>query len=213
MASRVDGIHVLIDPERVPLARLAAFVDAIAGAGARVIQVRVKGGSDAEGLDYTHAAVAQVRRHRLVSIVNDRVDWAMAAGADGVHLGQDDTPMADARRAAPALIIGASAGSAEELRGAVAAGADYVGIGPVYATPSKADAGSPLTPSGLGDLVRMLASLAPRVPAVAIGGITPANAGEVWRQGVAGIAVISAVAEARDPAGAVRALLNRADAG
>lgn len=205
---RVSGIHVLIDPVRVPAHRLDPFLGAIAEAGARVVQVRVKGASDAEGLAYTHRAVALARTLGLVSIVNDRVDWALAAGADGVHLGQDDTPLADARRAGPPhFVLGASAGTAEELEAAYRGGADYVGIGPVYATVSKADAGAPLTPAGLRALVAWLEGKPSPPPAIAIGGIHPGNAAAVWRTGVAGLAVIQAVSGAPDPQAAVRALL------
>ena len=204
----VGGIHVLIDPGRVPAARLDHFLGEIAEGGARVVQVRVKGGPDPEGLAYTARAVARVRALGLVSIVNDRVDWAVTVGADGVHLGQDDTPLAEARRAGPPdFILGASAGSPAELEAALRGGADYVGVGPVYATPSKADAGPPLTPTGLSALVAQLRDHPNPPPAIAIGGIHPGNAAAVWRTGVAGLAVIHAVSEARDPQSAVRALL------
>ncbi|MDA8197994.1 MAG: thiamine phosphate synthase [Thermaerobacter sp.] len=203
----VRGLHVLIDPGRVPTSRLDGFLGDIAEAGARVVQVRVKGATDADGLAYTERAVARVRALGLVSIVNDRVDWALAAGADGVHLGQDDTPLAEARRGAPDFILGASAGTLQELEVAYQSGADYVGIGPVYATPSKPDAGSPLTPAGLRALVTWLENQPNPPSAVAIGGILPDNAATVWHTGVAGLAVIQAVCGAPDPKAAVRALL------
>ncbi len=205
---RVRGLHVLIDPVRVPMHRLDAFLADIAEGGARVVQVRVKGSRDAGGLAYTERAVALVRALGLVSIVNDHVDWALAAGADGVHLGQGDTPLADARRAEPPdFILGASAGTLGELEMSYRGGADYVGIGPVYATASKADAGAPLTPVGLHALVAWLENQPSPPPAIAIGGIHPGNASAVWRTGVAGLAVIQAVCGAPDPKAAVRALL------
>ncbi len=213
-ALSVRGLHVLIDPGRVPTSRLDRFLGDIAEAGARVVQVRVKGDTDADGLAYTERAVVRVRALGLVSIVNDRVDWALTAGADGVHLGQDDTPLAEARRGAPDLILGASAGTRAELDAVLRGGADYVGIGPVYATPSKADAGPRLTPAGLRTLVAWLEDQPNPPPAIAIGGILPTNAAAVWRTGVAGLAVIQAVSGAPDPKAAVRALLeSRSDVG
>lgn len=209
---RLSGIHVLIDPGRVPADRLDRFLADMAEAGAAVVQVRVKAVPDRDGLAYTRRTVALARALGLVSIVNDRVDWALAAGADGVHLGQDDTPLADARRAGPPdFVLGASAGTAEELEAAYRGGAHYVGIGPVYATASKADAGVPLTPEGLRALIAWLEGTPSPPPAIAIGGIHPGNAAAVWRTGVAGLAVIQAVSGASDPKAAVRALLAAAD--
>ena len=210
MASRVAGLHVLIDPVRVPPARLDRFLGDIAHAGAAIVQVRAKGAAEPDGLDYARQVVATARRLGLVSIINDRVDWALAAGADGVHLGQEDTPLADARRLVPpGFILGASAGSAGELDAACRAGAGYVGIGPVYQTTSKSDAGPPLQPEGLRSLVAWLQRQASPPPAIAIGGIHPGNVEPVWRTGVQGVAVIQAVSGARDPGAAVRALLAR----
>lgn len=208
MASRVDGIHVLIDPSRVSPERLAPFMAAIADGGARVVQVRIKDGDEAAGRRYTEDAVRLARQHALVSIVNDRLDWALAVGADGVHLGQEDTPLPVARREAPPpFLIGASAGTADELKAAIRGGADYVGIGPVYATTSKGDAGNPLGPDGLAVLAALARASASLLPCIAIGGIDPENAAPVWAAGANGIAVIRAVAEAADPKAAVLALL------
>jgi thiamine-phosphate pyrophosphorylase len=199
----VSGLHVLIDPGRVPSRRLGAFLPAIAQAGARVVQIRIKEGSTRSALAYAQEAVQYARRAGLIVVVDDRVDWALAVGADGVHVGQDDMPVALVRRIAPGLLVGASAGTPAELTAALADGPDYIGVGPVFPTSSKADAGDPLGIDGLRSLLRLAAP----VPVVAIGGITPANAAAVWAVGVAGIAVIAAVAEAADPAAAVRALL------
>ena len=199
----VSGLHVLIDPGRVPSRRLGAFLPAIAQAGARVVQIRIKEGSTRSALAYAQEAVQYARRAGLIVVVDDRVDWALAVGADCVHVGQDDMPVALVRRIAPGLLVGASAGTPAELTAALADGPDYIGVGPVFPTSSKADAGDPLGIDGLRSLLRLAAP----VPVVAIGGITPANAAAVWAVGVAGIAVIAAVAEAADPAAAVRALL------
>lgn len=200
----VGGLHVLIDPGRVPAARLATFLPQIAQAGARVVQIRIKEGSTRAALAYGSEAVRLARRAGLLVVVDDRVDWALALGADGVHVGQDDMPVREVRRIAPGLLVGASAGTPAEMAAALADRPDYVGVGPVFRTTSKSDAGDPLGPEGL----RRLSIQAGSVPVVAIGGINPANAAAVWAAGVAGIAVIAAVAEAADPAAAVRALLD-----
>jgi thiamine-phosphate pyrophosphorylase len=127
--------------------------------------------------------------------VNDRADVALAAGAAGVHLGQDDTPAALLRAVVPPRFrIGLSVGSPPEAA-AASAGVDYWSIGPLYRTASKADAGVPLGPAGFSDLARR----APRgVPVIAIGGIMAANAAAVIAAGAAGVAVISAIFGAPD---------------
>jgi thiamine-phosphate diphosphorylase len=204
IATRVSGLHVLIDPDRVPPDRVAWFVAAVARAGARVIQIRIKKQPTRAALAYGGVVLAHARPRGLTVIVNDRVDWALALGADGVHLGQDDMPLAKARTLGPGLILGASAGSRDEVAAVLPDRPDYLGVGPVYSTPSKPDAGQPLGVEGLTALIRAVPAA---IPVIAIGGITPANAEAVWAAGVAGIAVIHAVAGSPDPEAAVRALL------
>jgi thiamine-phosphate pyrophosphorylase len=131
-------------------------------------------------------------------IVNDRADIAIMAGAAGVHLGADDLPVESVRVLAPeGFIIGASVGSDDELAGA--RGADYVGVGPVYSTVSKADAGKALGPAETARLIKAAA-----VPGAAIGGIDPHNTRAVIEAGADGIAVLSALSA--DPETAARAL-------
>jgi len=135
--------------------------------------------------------------------VNDRLDVALALEADGVHLGPTDLPVAAARAAAPpGFLIGRSADEVRVAQGAVSDGADYIGCGTVYATRTKGDAGAAI---GLPRLAAVVQAVA--VPVVAIGGITPANVGEVTETGATGVAVVSAVIAAADPAREVRALL------
>jgi thiamine-phosphate pyrophosphorylase len=201
----VQGLHVLIDPDRVPEAALPSFVRAIGEAGASLVQVRIKNGSTRAALRYIELTLSAARPLGLLVLVNDRVDWALATGADGVHLGQDDMPWDRARALLPAHIIGASAGSAEELARAVAAEPDYIGLGPVFPSPSKADAGPAL---GLDGFRQLRATVPPGLPVVAIGGIEPENAADVWHAGADGIAVIHAVAGQPDPGMAVRRLLD-----
>lgn len=166
---------------------------AVAG-GADVIQLRDKEKSGRE-LFFIGAEVREICRSAgALFIVNDRLDVALACGADGVHLGQDDLPVAAARTIAPrGFIIGVSVGSAEQAVKAERDGADYVGFGPVFSTASKADVG---VERGLADLGIVRRNLS--VPVVAIGGINKRNAQDVVRAGADGISVISAVVSQED---------------
>lgn len=138
-------------------------------------------------------------------IVNNRLDVALAVRADGVHLGQSDLPVADARRlAGPGFLIGLSVSTREQVAQASAlppGTVDHLGVGPVFATATKPEAASPLGLAGTAELVGLS-----RLPCVAIGGIQTANAADVRTTGVAGIAVVSAVCAAPDPAAAAVAL-------
>jgi thiamine-phosphate pyrophosphorylase len=135
-------------------------------------------------------------------IVNDRVDVALAVDADGVHVGQDDMPARLARKLiGQGKILGVSAGSLEEARRALSDGADYVGASPVFSTPTKPDAPSPMGLEGLRVLAAALA-----IPVVAIGGINAGNAESMLGCGAAGIAVVSAIVSAEDVEGAARRL-------
>jgi thiamine-phosphate pyrophosphorylase len=184
-----------------PRSDLPEFLEAILAAGVDVIQLRDK---DAEAGDLLrHAAVfrAAADRHDAVFIVNDRPDVALAAGADGVHLGQNDVPPAVARRIlGPDAIIGLSCHAAEDYE-RLPIEVDYVTAGPVHATPTKP--GRP----GVGlDLVRHVAKHV-ELPWFAIGGVDAANLREVLDAGATRVAVVRAVTEAADPAEAVRDLL------
>jgi thiamine-phosphate pyrophosphorylase len=174
---------------------------AVAG-GADVIQLRDKA-LGSRDLVRTGREIRKITRHAGAHfIVNDRLDVAIACGADGVHLGQGDIGPGVARQLAPpGFIIGVSVGNAEEAREAEAEGSDYVALSPTFSTGSKANAGP-----GHG-LVR-LAEIhnAVSIPLIAIGGITLANVQEVVRAGADGIAVISAVVSAPDITGAARTL-------
>lgn len=175
---------------------------ALAG-GATVVQLRDKR-LPAASLHQVACRLREItRRAGVPLIVNDRVDVALAADADGVHLGPDDLPLAAARRVlGPRRIIGASVETVAEAIRAEREGADYLGVGPVYATATKADAGPAVGVQRVAAVVRAVG-----IPVVGIGGITSDNAAEVIRAGAAGVAVISAVAAAPDMAAAARALL------
>ena len=170
--------------------------------GARCLQYRGKGKGSALQLAEARALRELTRSHGALLVVNDRLDVALLAGADAVHLGAEDLPVEAARRiAGPGLCIGATAHSAAEVRDAAARGADYVGFGAVYGTASK----DGVPRSGLGGLAEAVS--ASPLPVLAIGGIGPGRAAAVMERGAAGAAVLSAVAAAADPAGVVRRLL------
>lgn len=173
-------------------------------AGARAIQLRDKNASARELLDQATELRDLTRQRGALLFVNDRFDVALAAGADGVHLGPDDIPVAAARRAAPpGFLIGHSTDVPEEAVRSEAAGADYIGCGAVFPTSTKADAGAGI---GVEGLDRVAAAV--NIPVVGIGGISPegavaiAGGSRAW-----GVAVIGAVMGAQNPEAAVRALL------
>ena len=175
---------------------------AIAG-GATMLQLRDKRSSDRDVLATATAIADLCRTARVPFIVNDRVDIAWASGAAGVHLGHDDLPPAVARRLlGNNAVIGMSAGNPAELATALPAHPDYLGVGPMYATRTKSDAGAPVGPA----MIRALREAAPATPLVGIGGITAENAAAVLAAGADGIAVVSAVVAAQDVEAATRAL-------
>ncbi len=144
-----------------------------------------------------------LRPRGIPLIINDHADVAAAVGADGLHVGQDDLSSADARRIiGHDMILGLSAGSMAEVRGADPALVDYLGIGPVWATATKKDAGAAVGLEGLASL-----SAATPLPVVAIGGIGASNAADVMRTGVDGIAVVSAICGQASPRTAAENLL------
>ena len=174
---------------------------ALAG-GSRMIQLRDKEWPSGRLLPLAERLRAACAAAGATFIVNDRVDLALAVGADGVHLGQDDLPARAARPLLrPGMILGISTHSVEQARAAQADGADYVAVGSMFATTSKADF-QLVGP----DLMRKLRGEI-RVPLVGIGGITPDNVAEVIRAGADGVAVISAVCAATDPQAAAARFL------
>ena len=187
-------------PEQEPV------VEAALEAGVRLVQYRAKEGTpgltDRQRLAEARALAQRCARHGALFIVNDRPDLALAVGADGVHLGQDDLPTAEARRLlGPDRLLGRSTHALEQLRQALAEGCDYVGVGPVAATPTKPGR----TPVGL-DYVRQAAAHCP-VPFFAIGGIEAANLASVQAAGATRVAVVRAITAAADPGAASRELL------
>jgi thiamine-phosphate diphosphorylase len=201
---RIAEFYAVLDRDSEALAR-ALVIDG----GARVLQVRIKsrGAAPADAKDIVR--IARMARRvcdeaGAVLIVNDRVDIAIAVRADAVHLGQTDLPIADARRiAGDRLAIGLSTHDLSQVRAAVAAGADYIGFGPVFATTTKEN---PDAVQGV-DALRAACDLAGRLPVVAIGGVTPDQASVLYAAGAAAICAISAVNDAPDVGRVVRSMM------
>jgi thiamine-phosphate pyrophosphorylase len=186
---------------------ISAAVEAALKGGATMIQVREKEASTREFYDIALEVQRLTRRYQVPLVVNDRLDIALAIHADGLHIGQDDLPLAEARRiAGSSMFIGVSASTVEEARAAEAGGADYLGVGAVYPTGSKADAGAAI---GLDQLARVAASV--KIPVVGIGGVNAANAPLVLERGAAGVSVISAILSQPDIEEAARVLRKAVD--
>jgi thiamine-phosphate pyrophosphorylase len=177
-----------------------SLLPALADVGVDGFQVRAKSLATGALVALTRAVVAAVRPSGALVVVNDRLDVALAAEADGVHLGADDLAVADARRLAPGLVVGATCRSRAEVVVAAAAGADYAGFGPVFASGSKAGLPAPVGVAAVREAAGVL-------PLVAIGGITAAAAGEVRAAGATGVAVIGAIWRHPDPVGAAKELV------
>jgi thiamine-phosphate pyrophosphorylase len=175
---------------------------AVIAGGADCIQVREKSLTDRHLLARIRAAIEIARPAGAAVIVNDRVDLALAAGADGVHVGRGDLPPDEVRRlSGDRLLVGASTHSLDEARAAVAAGAHVCGVGAMFASPTKPD----VAPSGPAYLRAYLTAF-PHVPHLAIGGIDAARAAELAALGCRGVAIGAAACAARDPAAAVHAI-------
>jgi thiamine-phosphate pyrophosphorylase len=200
------GYYAILDvtgAEAKDPSRAAARATRLLAARPCMIQVRAKEATAAELAALARAVLPLAREAGVPLCVNDRLDVALAVGAEAVHLGQDDLPLADARRiAAGRLIIGVSTHDAAQAAAAVAGGADYLGFGPVFPTSTKAD---PDPTVGLTLLHQVAAAAAP-TSVVAIGGVTPALARSVAATGATAAAVISAIDHASDPTAAARSI-------
>ncbi len=202
LAERLSLI-VLTDEAQARGRSLVEVVRAALRGGAPAVQLRSKNATAREMVELARTLLAETQPTGALLFVNDRVDVALAAGADGAHLGDDDLPLTAARRIVPSgFLLGRSVETPEQARMAERGGADYLGAGPVFATASKPDAGTPI---GLEGLRRVAGAV--RIPVVAIGGIDHQNAAAVRSAGAAGIAVIRAIMQAEDPEREVRRLL------
>ncbi len=206
---RIDYALYLVTDRALSRGRATAeIVRAAVTGGVTCVQLREKHCGTREFLEEARALRVVSRALGIPLIVNDRVDVALAVGADGVHLGQQDMPLADARRLGPpGWIIGVSAESPADAIRAEQEGADYVGVSPVFATPTKADAAPPLGLEGLRNI-----RAAVKIPLVAIGGIHAGNARAAIRAGADGLAVVSAIVSADSPRAAAAILRREIDA-
>ena len=187
----MKGYYFITDSKLSRAGNISDVQNAVA-AGVAVVQYRRPDASTAEL--FAEAVVLRKLCHRTLFLVNDRVDIALAADADGVHLGQADLPLPAARKLlGRGKIIGLTVHSLAEARQAEAAGVDYLGVSPIFTTQTKADAGPP---AGI-QLIQQIKS-AVKVPLIAIGGINLANAPEVIRAGADGLCAISAVVSRED---------------
>lgn len=197
-------LYVVLDRSVSRGRELPALLDQVLAGGCRLVQLREKALPPVDLYPLAQALRQRCREAGATFIVNDRVDLALAVDADGVHLGQEDLPARAARRILrPGMLLGISTHDPAQAAQAVADGADYVAVGSMFPTGTKA--GFQLVGPGL---VRELRPRVP-VPLVGIGGITPDNVGEVIGAGADGAAVISAVCAAPDPAAATRRFLDR----
>jgi thiamine-phosphate pyrophosphorylase len=200
-------LNAIVDPERAGGRQLADLARLCAQGGATLVQLRDK-------VSETRAMVAEARAIKqalspfgVPLVINDRIDVALAAKADGVHIGPDDMAVEDVRRLlGPDAIVGLSIKSVPEAEAAPIDLIDYVGSGGVYATLSKLQKNKPIGPEGLARIVAALHRRAPKLPLAGIAGIDLGNAAAVIAAGADGVAVISALSLAPDPAAAARGL-------
>jgi thiamine-phosphate pyrophosphorylase len=192
-------LYLVTDAGATPERTLAVVEAAIAG-GVDAVQLRRKGDDGLEQLRLARRCRELTAREGVLLLVNDRIDVAMAAGADGVHLGQGDLPVAAARRLWPGRIVGRSTHAPAQARVALAEGADHLGVGPVFATPTKSGS----DPVGIEYVSWAMLNL--DRPWVAIGGIDETNARQVVDAGAHAVAVVRAICEAADPEAAARRL-------
>lgn len=205
-AELAERLRLIVITDRAAAAprSVAQVVREALAAGAPAIQLRDKSAS-ARGLyDSGQELLPIARDAGALFFVNDRLDVALALGADGVHVGPDDLPVASLRAVVPpGFLIGTSTDDPQVATRLVAAGADYIGCGTVYPTGTKPDAGEVIGLDGLERVARAVP-----VPVVAVGGITPPRSGEIARTAAAGIALVSALMGAADIGAAVRELLD-----
>jgi thiamine-phosphate pyrophosphorylase len=196
-------LYAIVDAGLLAGRSVGELVSALAAAGCPLVQLRAKAVDDRRRLELAREAVAAARRAGAALVVNDRPDVALLAEADGVHVGQEDLRPAEVRRLlGPDRIVGVSTHNREQLEEALGEPIDYVAVGPVFATGTK-QRPDPVVGTAWVAEARRRTSL----PLVAIGGITPDNAGAVIAAGADGIAAIAALLAAPDPADAARRFL------
>ena len=178
------------------------IVEAAVDGGVTVVQLREKHCSTREFIEQALAIKNFLKSRKVPLIINDRLDVAQAVKADGVHLGQTDMPLEMAKDIlGDSMLIGISAESLDDAIAAEKGGADYLGVSPIYTTPTKTDTAAPLGLAGLREIRRAV-----RLPLVGIGGLNQDNSAEAIRSGADGVAVVSAIVAADDPRAAASAL-------
>jgi len=200
------SLYVVVGPDATAGRDVTSVALAAVRGGATMVQLRYKAGTS-EIMQSAREVIEVLRPTGVPVIINDRVDLARALGAQGVHVGQEDASPAEAREVlGEDAIVGLSITDPSQLAAVDPDVVDYLGVGPIFPTPSKPDAAPPL---GLDTLARIASSI--RLPVAAIGGITEENAAAIIRAGADGLAVISAICAADDPEKAARALTARID--
>jgi thiamine-phosphate pyrophosphorylase len=203
MLSRLRSGIYLITPDRIT--GLAGLARAAIAGGAGMIQLRLKECGTREFIAAAQALLGPCRAACVPLIINDRADVCLAVGAHGVHVGQEDMPVAEARRIlGPQRIVGATTQTPDLARQAEAEGASYVAVGPMAASPTKPGK-PPIGPAAIPPVKRAVS-----IPVCAIGGIAESNIGEVAQAGADLFAVVSAIAGADDPTAATRRLIEAA---
>lgn len=206
------SLYALVDPERSGGSDLAVLSHDLALGGATLVQLRDKLSSTRAMVARARALKAALAPFHVPLLINDRIDVAAAAVADGVHVGWDDMTVEDVRRLlGPKAIIGLSIKTRSQAFAAPLDLLDYVCIGGVFATMSKDNPDPPIGTDGLASIAAVIRERAPALPVGAIAGIDRTNAAEVIAAGADGVAVISALSLAPDPAAATRALRARID--
>jgi len=206
-------LNAIVDPERANGRSLSELTRMVVAGGATLIQLRDKHGATRQMIEEARAIKAALAGTGVRLVVNDRVDVALVAGADGVHLGQEDMRVEDARRLlGHDAIIGLSIKTVVLANGAPLEHLDYVGVGGVYATTSKDNPNKPMGVNGLRDIVGAFRARKRDLPVCGIAGIDASNAAAAIAVGADGVAVISALSMKSDPEAAARELRGVVDA-
>jgi thiamine-phosphate pyrophosphorylase len=205
-------LYALIDPEHAGGHDLVELARLVAQGGATLVQLRDKCSGTRRIVERARAIKASLKAFDIPLLINDRIDVALACGADGVHVGQDDMAVEDARRLlGRAAIIGLSIRTAAQAAAAPLEFLDYIGVGGVFATSSKENPAPPIGVAGLACIADIVRRRAPGFPLCGIAGITLDNAGHAIAAGADGVAVISALSLDRDPQAAARKIRNVVD--
>ncbi|MBI1910583.1 MAG: thiamine phosphate synthase [Deltaproteobacteria bacterium] len=190
----IEGLYAIIDSSYLKIGDMEKAAVKILEGGAKIIQLRAKDFGSNDMLEAAMFLKTAAQKYNAIFIMNDRIDIAMLSGADGVHLGQDDIPVTEARKLLGNKIIGISTHDPKEATEAEAQGADYISFGPIFATKTKKDA---QTPRGIEYLKEIRKAVT--LPIAAIGGITEGNMKEVLLAGADSVAIISDILTNADP--------------